>query len=259
VSELPAEFSLPIDAFERQRRLLRAEIAQPRHTARRRLTVVAAVGIMVLLGAVVATPARGVGGRLLDLIQGSPAPPEVQTYFAANDGTRKAMFAHQQAAGERLHEQFSPVIAAEARGVFAIDTADGPVYLWAAPTEDGRQCWLIQAGARPATGTPSGLGSCEETEHASGLNSGTFWTAERPSVVMVYARVYDGEITRIDVEVEGAPPIPLHVVSGYALGAIPKEARTLALIGRNAEGGEVTRTTLRPAEQPPPDEQAPSG
>jgi Ni,Fe-hydrogenase III small subunit len=68
---------------------------------------------------------------------------------------------------------------------------------------------------------------------------------------MAYARVYDEEITRIDVEVEGAPPIPLHVVSGYALGAIPKEAHTLALVGRNADGDEVTRTTLRPAEQPP--------
>jgi hypothetical protein len=75
---------------------------------------------------------------------------------------------------------------------------------------------------------------------------------------MVYARVYDEAITHIDVEIEGEPTIPLHVVSGYALGAIPKEARLLALVGRNAEGDEVTRTTLRPAEQPP-DEQGPSG
>src|SRR4030095_236111 len=123
------------------------------------------------------------------------------------------------------------------------------------PTEDGRQCWLIQAGARPATGTPYGLGSCDETEPTTALSPGTFWTAERPSVVMVYSRVYDEAITHIDVEVEGAPPIPLRVVSGYALGAIPKEARLLALVGRNATGDEVTRTTLRPA----PDEQASPG
>jgi hypothetical protein len=257
MSELPANFSLPSEAFERQRRLLRREIAQPRRSSRRRITVAVAVGLIVLSGAVVATPARGVGSRLLDLIQGTPAPPEVQTYFAANAGTRQQMFAYQQSAGERLHEQFSPVIASEARGVFSIETADGPIHLWAAPTEDGRQCWLIQAGARPATGTPYGLGSCDETEHTSALNPGIFWTAERPNVVVAYARVYDEEITRIDVEVEGAPPIPLHV-TGYALGPIPKEARLLALVGRNAEGHEVTRTTLHRAEQPP-EEQAPSG
>jgi hypothetical protein len=75
--------------------VLMAEIAQPRHTSRKRVAVVVAVGIIVLVGAVVATPARGVGDRLLDLIHGSPAPPEVQTYFAANDGTRRTMLAYQ--------------------------------------------------------------------------------------------------------------------------------------------------------------------
>lgn len=251
MTELPADFSLPNEAFERQRSLLRAEVAGAGQRTRKRIAVAVALVVLVVLGAVIATPARGVGGRLLELIQGPPAPPEVQTFFADNDGLRQKAFAHRQAAGERLHEQFSPVKAAEARGVFAIETMDGPIYLWAAPTEDGKQCWLIQAGARAATGVPHGLGSCDEDERTSGLNPGVFWTAERPNIVMAYARVYDKAITRIEVEVEGEPPISLHVVAGYALGTVPKEARLLALVGRNADGDELTRSTLRQPENPP--------
>jgi hypothetical protein len=31
-----------------------------------------------------------------------------------------------------------------AHGVVAMRTADGPIYLWAAPTRDGGTCWLLQ-------------------------------------------------------------------------------------------------------------------
>jgi len=242
--DVPGEFPLPSDAFYRQRSLLRAQVAVPqRSRTGRRVTVAVAAAVLAVL---LVTPAFGIGGRLLDLIQGPPAPLEVQTYFAANDGTRQKMLAYAEEAGAKLHDRYSPVIASEARGVFAIESADGPIYLWAAPTEDGRQCWLIQAGTNAATGSPVGLGSCDGSEHPHAINPGTWWIADRPSVEIVHARIYDDDITQVDVELEDAPSVSLPVVAGHALGTVAKEARILTLVGRDQNGDEVTRFTLGP-------------
>lgn len=242
--DIPNEFPLPGDAFERQRSLLSARVAAPQRPRPRRRGLVA-VASAALLAALFVTPAFGIGGRLLDLIQGSPAPPEVQTYFAANDGTREKMFAYAEEAGKKLHDRFSPVIASEARGVFAIESADGPIYLWAAPTEDGGQCWLIQAGTNTATGSPVGLGSCDGSVHPNAINPRTWWIIDRPSVEIVHARLYDDAITQVDVELDDAPSVALPVVAGHALGTVAKEARILAVVGRTADGEEVARFTLR--------------
>jgi hypothetical protein len=244
--DIPDEHPLPEHAFGQQRDLLSAHVARLRTRSRPRpRRTLVAVAAAALVGAFLVTPASGLGERLLDLIQGTPAPPEVQTHFASSNATREKLFARAEEAGARLHDRFSPVIAAEARGVFALDTADGPIYLWAAPTEDGRQCWLIQAGAEFTTGRPYGFGSCDGTRHESGIRPETVWTAERPSVEIVHVRVFDDAITRVDVELEGMPTVALPVAAGHALGVVAKDERVVALVGRNEEAEEVTRTTLR--------------
>jgi hypothetical protein len=181
---------------------------------------------------------------VLDLIQGEPAPPEVQTSFAAGNASRAQHFAFAAAAGREMRDRFSPVVPGEARGVAAVESADGPIYLWVAPTEDGRQCWLVQAGGDPATGRPYGFGSCDGTDRAGAMRpDGPSWTIERPSIQIMHVRVYADSITRVQVELEGAAEISLPVVSGHALGTIPKEARLQALVGRNVNGEVVARWT----------------
>jgi hypothetical protein len=245
--EIPHEFPLPAEAFERQRSLLSTRALARRRRARPgRRGAVFALASAALLGVLLVTPAFGLGGRLLGLIQGSPAPPEVQTHFAVSNEHRKTFLAYAEQAGHALQDRFSPVIAAEARGLFAIESADGPIYLWAAPTEDGRQCWLIQAGAAPATGRPYGGGSCDGIDETNAIRPSYGWTAERPSVRIVHARVFDDAITHVEVELEGAPALVLPVVAGHALGTVANEPRpVLAFVGRDADGEEVTRTTLR--------------
>lgn len=251
--EVPREFSLPEQAFERQRKALSAHVEGANRTSRRRRRGLwAAMAAAALLGTALVAPAFGIGGRLLELIQGTPAPSEVQTYFAASNETREKMQAYAEEAGEELHDRFSPVVASEARGVFAIESPDGPVYLWAAPTEDGRQCWLIQAGAERGTGRPFGLGSCDSAETTTAIRPGTLWTAERPNVKIVHVRVYDDAIERIEVEVDDATTVTLPVVAGYALGTVPNDERVVALVGRDADGGEVTRLPLAPEPTPGP-------
>jgi hypothetical protein len=246
MTNLPKEFPLPRDAFDRQRSLIRTYIELPRSSSRLRArTTSVAVGAAALLGALLVTPAFGLGDRLMDLLQRPPAPPEVQAHFAESDALRQRLFEHAKAAGHELQDRFSRVVASEGRGVAAIESADGPVYLWAAPTEDGRQCWLIQAGAEAATKRPYGSGSCDSIETVGGIRPSTLWTAERPSVKIVHARVYDETITRIEVIVEGSTSVSLPVVAGHALDTVPKEVRVVAFVGRNEDAEEVTRTSLR--------------
>jgi hypothetical protein len=124
-----------------------------------------------------------------------------------------------------------------ARGVFAIESPDGPIYLWSAPTEDGRRCSLIQTDAEAASGQLSCDGAADPV-----LKVGMHALTERPSVWIVHARVSDETITRVEVEVDGAPDVVLPVFGGYAFGTVPKSGRIVALVGRNAQGQEVART-----------------
>jgi len=209
-----------------------------RVTHRRRVTLVL---VAMIVAVVLATPAFGIGGRLLNLIEGTPAPPDVQTSFATSSEGFKQMLDHAQEAGEKLNDQYSPVIASDARGLFAIESAGGPIYLWAAPTEDGRQCWLIQEGTDFASGRPFGLTSCDPSDPATAMSPEPLWSAERPSVEIVHVRLYDDAITRVEVELDGAPTAALPLVAGHAFGTVPKDERILAIVGRNADGDEVAR------------------
>src|SRR3954464_7884418 len=197
--------------------------AVQRHT-RRPLRRAALVAAAAPAAALVVAPAFGIGGRVLDLIHGSPAPPEVQTSFADSNALRERLFKNAEAAGDELHDRYSPVVPGEARGIAEIETEDGPIYLWAAPTEDGRQCWLIQTGSEPTTGRPYGPGSCDGIDRTGSLQpEGPMWTFLRPSVLTFHVRVYDEQITRVELEVEGADELSLPVASGHALGTIPNQ------------------------------------
>jgi hypothetical protein len=205
-----------------------------RRRARRPWKRVALVVVVAAAAVLVVAPAFGIGGRALDLIRGDPAPPDVQTYFAASNTLRERMFAQAADAGIELHDRFSRVIPNEARGVIALETPDGPIYLWAAPTEDGRQCWIGPVD-----------GSCDGDRTGSLRPEGPGWTIERPSVLIFHVRVYDEAITRVQLELEGANELSLPVVSGHALGTIPKQEHVVlqSVIGRNDDGDVVARWT----------------
>jgi hypothetical protein len=241
MTDIPDEFPLPDEPFERQRSLVRSQIAQLGTRRRSRRRRVVGVAFAVTLGALLVAPAFGLRGELVDLFQGRPAPPEVKNYFASSDKLRARMFASAETAGATLHDRFSPVVASEARGVFAIESQDGPIYLWTAPTEDGRQCWLLETNPPSATADFSGMSSCDGIDHTRPIHTGILWTADRPNVSIVRARIYDESITRIDLELKDSAALSLPVIDGYALGTVPREARVLAIVGRNSDGEEVAR------------------
>jgi len=202
---------------------------------RRRIVLVAAA---VIAAALVAAPAFGV----FDLLSGPPAPAPVQTLFADNNAILERLLAEAPSATKAIRDRMLPGPVGEARGVAAIESPDGPIYLWAARRLDGHgQCWLIQAGGDPATSRPYGYESCDGSNWTDGMATDTFWTAERPNIQILHARVYDDSITRVEVDLRDAKPVYLQVASGHALGTVPKDVHVDGYVGLNSHGDPVAR------------------
>ena len=90
MTEIPELCALPQDAFERQRALLGVHVASELYPSPRRRWRLAAIAAVLLVGGLLVAPAFGIGDRLLDLIQGAPARPEVQSPVWSPDGRRIA-------------------------------------------------------------------------------------------------------------------------------------------------------------------------
>src|SRR2546422_5626769 len=106
-----------------------------RHTTlgfRPRLALGVAVAALVLVPTAVAF-----GGKLADLFEGTPAPPDVSTAFA--ESNRMADKVVQQG----FAAQWPHADVSKAHGVIEIQTPDGPEDLWAAPDDLGGQCSFI--------------------------------------------------------------------------------------------------------------------
>jgi hypothetical protein len=232
MSEIPNEITVPARMLERQREILVAHVAGAgRRQARRRVTVAAAA--VVVLAALVAAPALGLGSRLAELFEGTPAPPPVQELFTASDEMQQRFIE----AG--LQDRYSRVVVEEARGVSSIETPDGPVRLWTAPTEDGRQCSLIELDVAPS-GRVLGHARCDSLG-AEGMSPSWLWAEVRSSVRVAHVRVYDEEIVRVDLHLVDGGVVQLPVVAGHAFGVVDRSARLDDFVGRNADGDEVAR------------------
>ena len=92
MTEIPREFPLPDEVAQRQRSLLGAHIEAGRRSSQTTRLRFVAVAAVILVGGLLVSPALGIGGRLLDLIQSPPGRPEVQTPVWSPDGRRIAFF-----------------------------------------------------------------------------------------------------------------------------------------------------------------------
>jgi hypothetical protein len=119
----------------------------------RRARIVRLAVLMAVLGVLVATPAFGIGERLLDVIAGKPAPEDVKSALQERNEVPEPVL--------ELIDDLSPeVIADRARGVMSVQTTRGQVNLWVAPTKDGGYCAYVETetGGSSACGNDSDFG-----------------------------------------------------------------------------------------------------
>ena len=96
--------------------------------------------VLLMQIALLASPAVGVVGYVRDLFEGTPPTPLVQQRFNQWDEAMATLPNHPPHRPGNWDVDTSKV-----HGVIAVQTPDGPLYLWAAPIrEGGGQCWLLQ-------------------------------------------------------------------------------------------------------------------
>lgn len=230
------------------RRALRNAIQASRRRRITRPRVLAGVAILAAAVVTVAS-ASGLGERLLDFVAGEPAPPPVQRQF-------DLMTRRSSVVAWLEQDPRSRAIASKARGVLAIQTSVGPVYLWVAPTRGGGFCHLIdiEASTRP-DGSPGGGGGCSplapptDEPFVSGPAQGETLTP-RGRLRLLEGRV-GPKVASVEVRFVTGDTATLRPVDGFFLRELTGDEDPVAVIARDENGTELARRSMRRLLSPP--------
>jgi len=199
----------------------------------RRTRVALAVG---LAGLVLVPAAVAVGSKIVDLFEGTPAPAPVENRFAE----------HNQLANMAIQKGFEQKVpladASKAHGVIEIQTADGPVDLWAAPNDQGGQCWFADfANDKSGPNGPTGWGGCDpSTPPASNIEWGAIWWLPHPTLLTVNGRVYVPAAT-VQLTLADGSTATLPVIEGMFLGSLDKGAKFTQITAYDTAGKQVAQ------------------
>ena len=206
----------------------------------RRSRIVLALAVAALLAVPTAV---AFGGKIVDLFQGTPAPAEISTNFAGSSrmADKLADFATRQ--GFALTVPHAAV--SKAHGVIEIETPDGPQHLWAAPSDQGGNCYFIDFADDPPspTGEKLGIGGCDPSPPpASNINWGQVWFRPHPALVTVWGSVFVDAAT-VQVALEGGSTLNLPIVERMFLGSLAKGEKVMRVTAFDATGNAVAEWT----------------
>jgi hypothetical protein len=183
--------------------------------ARRRYAIVAAAAAALLL----VPTAVALRGAITGLFQGTPAPPEISSSFEANN--RVADMATQKGFGDR----FPHADVSRAHGVIEVQTPDGAEDLWAAPTDQGGQCWWVDFANDPSgPGGKYGFGTCDTTQSSAPIEPGLTWLEPHATLMTLFGRVHV-KADRVAVRLEDGTALTLPVVEGAFLASVDNGSR----------------------------------
>jgi hypothetical protein len=216
------------------RRRARA-IEAPRRRNRRLLAIAA---VLAILTALVVNPALGIGERLLDFVEGDPAPENVKRRLAEGADHPPLRVGHRVI--ERPEGPKPDLVGA--RLAVALDSSIGKVYLWAAPTDDRRgTCTALQL-----EGHPSSSGNCGTAPSADlpivGTGAGDLADGDR-SITYIQGQVR-ADIARLEVTLSSGRVVELRLVDGFFVAELPRGVRPLEYRGFDAGGSSVARLRL---------------
>jgi hypothetical protein len=211
----------------------RSGFALPRGARRRRLVLGLAVAALVIV-----PTALAVGGKIVDLFEGTPAPPAVSTVFSAFN--KMADFSTQQGFAAKVPR----ADVSQAHGVLEIQTADGPEDLWAAPSDQGGKCWFIDfANDPPGPNGQLGFGGCDPSPPpASNINWGNVWVVSHPDLMTVWGSVFV-DATAMELTLVDGSTVNLPVIEGLFLGSLAKTDKVMQLTAFDAAGNKVAEWT----------------
>ena len=165
--------------------------------------------------------------------------------FAGNNAMRKMMI-------QWARKHHKPITAPpevnghKARSVLAVNTSDGPLVLWVAPTATARQCWFIAfaddlVGRRRALGG----GSCDGPHGDTKIVWGDEWSELHPTLKTISGRLYVAGATSVTV-ITPTATFHLPVVHRFFIAAVPKETKTPTKLIAQDPNGRWLATWTRP-------------
>ena len=137
--------------------------------------------------------------------------------------------------------------ASRAHGVVEIQTPDGPEDLWAAPNDQGGQCYLIDWANDPIgkDGSRYGVNGCEQSPPPpSNISVSDVWVYLHPDVMTVYGSVYVPAAT-VQITLDDGSSVTLPVVENLFLGSLPKGTKLDKVVALDASGNEVAERPLQ--------------
>jgi hypothetical protein len=231
------------------RRVYEKAIAAP--TSRRALGLgsrPAITGVALVLALVVAPVAIAFSRHIVDFFEGTPAPDAVRAAFDASNRAADA------AVRKGFAAKFPNVDIRQAHGVVETQTADGPADLWAAPNDQGGQCWFIDfANDQPiGNGQQPGSGGCDPAvPPGSKITWGEFWVVHHSHLVTIYGHLSANAASlKLTLADGSASTIP--IVDRFFLTTLSRDARIVDLSAYDSKGKAVARTFGSAFRQFPP-------
>lgn len=212
--------------------------ATPVRRGKRRLLLIAIAVALIVVPISIAF-----GGAIHDLFFGSPAPPIIKREFVGQNEMRVKIrqWAAQHHRGDvSLPPQVDP---SKAHGVISDRTSDGLLFLWAAPTSGGRECWFVNF-AKDAIRhkRASGTGSCDQSKPSGDINWGYGWSAEHPTLKVLSGRLYVTNAVAILADIGTSQPVRVPVVDRYFLRAFPREVKVMSVSAIDGDGKVVAKS-----------------
>jgi hypothetical protein len=192
-------------------------LRRARRTRRRYALVTVALAALLLVPAALA---------LHGIFQGTPAPPAVSTAFT--EVTKQGFL-----------ERFPHADVAQAHGVLEVQSSDGPEDLWAAPNDQGGQCWFIDwADDPPGPDGQYGFGGCYPVPGGQNIDWGAVWVQPHPALQTLWGHL-NVQATRVEADLANGSTLHLPVVENFFLASLARDDRVVEIRAYDDDSREV--------------------